>query len=88
MNISDITIIIPIYNLSSSRFNNFCFLVKEVNKLGCAVIVSEQTSTTTSTIEEYLVGFENINHITINNNSDKINKTNLHLNNSRGGVNT
>jgi hypothetical protein len=77
MNISDITIIIPIYNLSSSRFNNFCFLVKEVNKLGCAVIVSEQTSTTTSTIEEYLVGFENINHITINNNSDKINKSKL-----------
>lgn len=77
MNISDITIIIPIYNLSSSRFNNFCFLVKEVNKLGCAVIVSEQTSTTTSTIEEYLIGFENINHITINNNSDKINKSKL-----------
>jgi len=77
MNTTEITIILPIFNLKSLRFNNFCFLAKKLNEIGCDVIVCEQRSDSTPMIEQYLVTFENLKHHVIDLKIDKINKSKL-----------
>ena len=77
MNQSDVTIIVPIYNLKSLRFNNFCFLVKQLDKVGCSVIVAEQKTENTQTTEQFLVRYENVSHLSFDYNLDKINKSRL-----------
>lgn len=77
MNQSDVTIIVPIYNLKSLRFNNFCFLVKQLDKVGCSVIVAEQKTENTQTTEQFLVRYENVSHLSFDYNLEKINKSRL-----------
>ena len=62
MDKQNITIVVPIYNLGSFRFNNFCFLVKKLNKLGCSVIVVEQRSDRTGPVEQIVLSLENVSH--------------------------
>lgn len=75
MNKDHITVILPIYNLNSHRYNNFCFLVKKLNELGCLVLVVEQQSENTENIEQHILHLENVSHIVKESSLKQINKS-------------
>lgn len=75
MNNNDISVILPIYNLNSHRFNNFCFLIKKLNELGCLVLVIEQESENTQNVEQQIIHLENVKHIVHKLSLKKINKS-------------
>jgi len=77
MNNDNVTIIVPIYRLISNRFNNFCYLIKKLNKLNCDVVVVEQESDKTLVIEQYLLNYTNITHLIYKSNSNKFNKSKI-----------
>ena len=57
------TIIIPIYNLHGYRFNNFCFLIKQLKGIGIDVVVYEQKTEQSHIVEKYLKRFNYVNYI-------------------------
>lgn len=74
---NNITVIVPIYRLISNRFNNFCYLVKILNKLECDVIVVEQESDKTLVTEQYLLNYANIKHLVQTSNTKTFNKSRI-----------
>ena len=73
----DITVVVPVYNLGSFRFNNFCFLVRNLNKLGCSVVVAEQQSDRTGPTEQMCLSLENVSHTLIKVEGHDFNKSKL-----------
>ena len=74
---SDVTIILPVYNLGTLRFNNFCFLIKKLAKIGCSVIVVEQKSQSTGVVEQIVLNMQGVNHLLVDIESSKFNKSKL-----------
>ena len=63
---SSVSIIIPIFNPSGDRFNNFCFILKKLYELidSCEVVVVEQTSDN-SNAQRFLQKFPKTKHISV-----------------------
>ena len=57
------TIIIPIYRLGGHRFNNFCFLIKQLKKVNSDVIVYEQHSNLSVNVERFLSQHKKIKYV-------------------------
>ena len=62
MNTNEVTIVVPVYKLGPLRFNNFCFLIRKLNEVGCSVIVVEQDSDKTGAVEQICLGYDNVSH--------------------------
>ena len=71
------TIIIPIYNLRGSRFNNFCFLIKQLKNVESEIIVCEQHSNQSVNVNRFLSRFKRVKYICNNTNFDYFNKSHL-----------
>ena len=71
------TIIIPIYNLRGSRFNNFCFLIKQLKNVESEIIVYEQHSNQSVNVNKFLSRFKRVKYICDNTNFDYFNKSYL-----------
>ena len=61
-----VEIIIPTYNLSGDRFDNFCFIIRKLSESLhlCNVCVVEQTSNT-NIIQSFLQKFPKIKHLSV-----------------------
>jgi hypothetical protein len=77
MDKNEVTLVVPVYNMGPFRFNNFCFLVKKLNNLGCGVIVVEQQSNRSGPVEQITVGLENVSHTVVEVGGDEFNKSKL-----------
>ncbi len=71
------TIIIPIFNLRGSRFNNFCFLIKQLKNINCKILVCEQHTNQSVNVERFLSRFKRVRYICNTTNFDYFNKSYL-----------
>ena len=74
MEINEVTIVVPVYDMGPLRFNNFCYLIKKLNDVGCSVIVTEQISERSGPVEQMFVSLSNVKHIVTEIDSDEFNK--------------
>jgi hypothetical protein len=56
------TIVIPVYNLRGYRFNNFCFLIKQLRNVNSKILVYEQESTQSLVVEKFLKRFNYVSY--------------------------
>ena len=77
MEINEVTIVVPVYDMGPLRFNNFCYLIKKLNDVGCSVIVTEQISERSGPVEQMCVSLSNVKHIVTEIDSDEFNKSKL-----------
>lgn len=75
MNTNEVTIVVPVYKLGPLRFNNFCFLIRKLNEVGCSVIVVEQESDKTGAVEQICLGYNNVSHTVVSVEGNEINKS-------------
>lgn len=71
------TIIIPIFRLSGHRFNNFCFLIKQLKKIKVDILVCEQHSNLSVNIEKFLSQYKKVKYICKKTQFDYFNKSNI-----------
>lgn len=63
INPSEVTFVVPIFNLKEDRINNLKFVIPYIQKTGCRILVTEQTDKDESELSNIINEFNGVEHV-------------------------
>jgi hypothetical protein len=74
---SEVTFLIPVFNLKQDRVDNLKFIIPYVQKTGCRILVVEQISDGDSDLYKSISNFHGVEHILFRTNEKRFHKTGI-----------
>lgn len=74
---SEVTFLIPVFNLKQDRIDNLKFILPYIKKTGCRILVVEQTDMDKSELSSHLKAFSYVEHILFKTPEKRFHKTGI-----------
>lgn len=74
---SEVTFLIPVFNLKQDRIDNLKFIIPYIQKTGCRILVVEQISDGDSDLYKSISNFHGVEHILFRTNEKRFHKTGI-----------